>query len=209
MKVITVNKCLSCGAPIDVDCEKCPYCGTITPYGEEKFREREAHKKEDERKKALENLPAMKFVASSFVAVLYVVTGGLYSVYWYAMRMKPLNSLGTKTKLPAWLVAIFAVLYAGIFLLPPEISEYIVSGIDEETAYTVFDIMLALVILSSGWLAFMARRVLQEYASNLMDRTQAVNVIAPSSVLLILFGAGYLQSQLNRMIRMNLFSPKI
>ena len=209
MKVIAVNKCLSCGAPIEVDCEKCPYCGTITPYGEEKFRERESHKKEDERKKALENLPAMKFVANSFVAVLYVFTMGLYSVYWYAMRLKPLNSLGTKTKLPAWLVAVFAVLYTGLFLLPPEISEYIVSGVDEESALTVFDVVLSLVILSSGWLAFIARKILQEHAANFMEKSQAVNSVAPSSVMLIFFGAGYLQIQVNKMIKMNMFSPQV
>ena len=130
-------------------------------------------------------------------------------MYWYAVRMKPLNSLGAKNKIPAWLVAIFAVLYAGIFLLPPEMSEYAVSGIDEETAYTVFDIVLALVILSSGWLAFMTRKILQEYAAGFMDKSQAVNAIAPSSVMLILFGAGYLQIQVNKMIRMNMFSPQV
>ncbi|MBR4195580.1 MAG: hypothetical protein IKQ95_02575 [Synergistaceae bacterium] len=204
-----MNKCHSCGAPLEISCEKCPYCGTVTPYGEEKFRERESQKKDDERRKALENLPAMKFVAMSFIAVLYIFTLGLYSVCWYALRMKPLNSLSTKTKLPAWLVAVFAILYAGLFLMPPEISEYIVSGVDEETAYTVFDIVLALVILSSGWLAFITRKILQEHAANFMEKSQAVNVIAPSGVMLILFGAGYLQSQVNRMIKINMFSPQV
>ena len=202
-------KCTSCGAPLEISCEKCPYCGTVTPYGEEKFRERESKKKDDERKKALEKLPAMKFVASSFVAVLYVFTMGLYSVYWYAMRLKPLNSLATKSKLPAWLVALFAVLYAGLFLLPPEITEYIVSGIDEESAYTVFDIVLALVMLSSVWLAFIVRKILQEHAANFMEKSQAVNTIAPSSVMMILFGAAYLQIQVNKMIKMNMCSAKI
>ena len=200
-------KCKACGAPVEAGTEKCPYCGTLTDYGEEKFRERESRKKDDERKKALENLPAMKHVSLAFVALLYVATGGLYSVYWYAMRLKGLNGLGTKAKVPAWLVAVFALVYMGACLLPQyDWTEY---GITEEMYETVGNYALALVLLASGWLAFMARRVLQEYASNLMDRTQAVNVIAPSSVLLILFGAGYLQSQLNRMIRMNLFSPKI
>ena len=204
-----MNKCTSCGAPLEISCEKCPYCGTVTPYGEEKFRERESKLRDDDRKKALENLPAMKFVASSFVAVLYIFTMGLYSVYWYAMRLKPLNSLGTKSKIPAWLVAVFAVMYAGLFLLPPEITEYIVSGIDEESAYTVFDVVLSLVILSSGWLAFITRKILQEHAANFMEKSQAVNAVAPSAVMLILFGAGYLQIQVNKMIKMNMFSPKI
>ena len=204
-----MNKCTSCGAPIEIGCEKCPYCGTVTPYGEEKFRERESKVKDDERRKALENLPAMKFVANSFVAVLYVFTIGLYSVYWYAVSLKPLNSLDTKTKLPAWLVAIFAVLYTGLFLLPPQISDYIVSGVDEESALTVFDVVLSLVILSSGWLAFIARKILQEHAAGFMEKSQAVNSVATSNVMLILFGAAYLQIQVNKMIKMDMFAPKI
>lgn len=201
------TKCKACGAPVEAGTEKCPYCGTLTDYGEEKFREREARQKEDEKRRKLENLPAMKYVSPAFVAVLYVVTVGLYSVYWYAMRMKPLNSLGTKAKIPAWLVAVFALVYMGFFFLPGyDTAEY---GLDPELSETVYGYALAGVMLASGWLAFMARRVLQEYASGLMDRTQAVNVIAPSGLMLILFGAGYLQSQINRMIRMNLFSPKI
>ena len=204
-----MNKCLSCGAPLEVGCEKCPYCGTITPYGEEKFQERESKVKDDERRKALENLPAMKFVANSFIPVLYIFTMGLYSIYWYSMKIKPLNSLGTKTKLPAWLVAVFAVLFAGVFLMPQEIADFAVSDIDEETAYTVFDIVLSLVILSSGWLAFIVRKILQEHAANFMDKSQAVQAVAPSSFMLILFGAAYLQYQVNKMIKMNMFSPRI
>ena len=204
-----MNKCTSCGAPIEIGCEKCPYCGTITPYGEEKFRERESKVKDDERRKALENLPAMKFVANSFIPVLYIFTMGLYSIYWYSMKIKPLNSLGTKTKLPAWLVAVFAVLFAGVFLMPQEIADFAVSNIDEETAYTVFDIVLSLVILSSGWLAFIVRKILQEHAANFMDKSQAVQAVAPSSFMLILFGAAYLQYQVNKMIKMNMFSPQI
>lgn len=201
-------KCTACGAPLDAGTEKCPYCGTLTQYGEEKFREREAQRKDDERKKALENLPAMKFVANAFVPVLYVFTLGLYAVYWYAMRLKPLNSLDTKLKLPAWLVGIFALLYAYVILVPAsyELTEY---GIDPETADSIFNGVLGAVIVASGWLAYITRNILQEHAAKFMDRTQAVNSIAPSNMLLLLFGAAYLQLQVNKMIRMNLFSPKI
>ena len=199
--------CKSCGAPLDEGTEKCPYCGTLTDYGKEKFRERESKKHEDERRQKLDNLPAMKYVAPGLLAVLYVVTGGIYSVYWYAMRLKLLNSLGTKAKVPAWLVGIFALVYVGLCLLPQyDLTEY---GLDAEIADNIYNYALGIVIVASGWLAFMARRVLQEYAAGFMDRTQAVSIIAPSSVLLGLFGAGYLQSQVNRMIKMNLFSPKI
>ena len=199
--------CKSCGAPLDEGTEKCPYCGTLTDYGTEKFRERESRKHEDERRQKLDNLPAMKYVSLALVAVLYVVTAGLYSVYWYAMRLKPLNSLGTKAKVQAWLVGIFALAYMAVCLLPQyDLTDY---GLDAEIADEVYNYALGIVIVASGWLAFMTRRVLQEYAAAFMDRTQAVNVIAPSSVLLVLFGPAYLQSQINRMIRMRLLAPKI
>lgn len=200
-------KCKACGAPVEAGTEKCPYCGTLTDYGEEKFRERESKKKDDERRQKLENLPAMKYVAPGLLAVLYIFTLGIYSVYWYAMRLKSLNGLGTKAKVPAWLVGIFALVYVAVCLLPQyDLTEY---GLDAEIADTVYNYALGIVIVASGWLAFMARGVLQEHAAKFMDKTQAVNIIAPSNALLVLFGAGYLQSQINRMIRMNLFSPKI
>ena len=200
-------KCKACGAPLEAGEEKCPYCGTLTDYGEEKFKERESRKKEDERRKMLENLPAMKYISMTFVALFYVVTIGIYSVYWYAMRIKPLNSLGTKTKLPAWLVGIFALLYAYVVIVPSyDLTAY---GISAEIADEVYNWVLGCVIVASGWLAYITGKILQEHAANFMDRTQAVNAIAPSNVMLILFGAGYLQSQVNRMIKMNLFSPKI
>lgn len=199
-------KCKACGAPIEIEDEKCPYCGTVTEYGEKKFRERESVKKEEERKRQLENLPAMKFVASSFVAVLYVCTLGCYAVYWYAMRLKPLNSLGTKTKIPAWLVAIFGLLTVWLFVAPVDLTAF---GISEELLDEINTYVLSGIMLASGWLAFITRRLLHEYASTLMDRNQAVNLIAPSSVMLILFGAGYLQCQVNKMIKSNLFSPQV
>ncbi|MBQ6665544.1 MAG: zinc ribbon domain-containing protein [Synergistaceae bacterium] len=206
-KGLIFMKCKACGAPIEVGEEKCPYCGTLTDYGEEKFRERESQKKEDERKKMLDNLPAMKFVAGAFIPVLYVVTLGLYSVYWYAMKLKPLNSLGTKTKLPAWLVGTFALLYSYAVIVPS--YDLTVYGISEEFAESIYNGVLGCMIVASGWLAYITRKILQEHAAKFMDRTQAVNTIAPSNMLLFLFGAAYLQSQVNRMIKMNLFSPKI
>lgn len=67
-------KCNACGAPIDAGDEKCPYCGTLTQYGEEKFREHQKIERENERKRALENLPAMKFVSNAFIPLLYIFT---------------------------------------------------------------------------------------------------------------------------------------
>ncbi len=200
-------KCSACGAPIDAGDEKCPYCGTLTQYGEEKFREHQKIERENERKRALENLPAMKFVSNAFIPLLYIFTLGCWSVYWYAMRMKQLNSLETKTKLPAWLVAVFAVLTAYMIIVPS--YDLTALGLSEELAESIYNGVVGCVVVASGWLAFIARGILQEHAAKFMDKTQAVNTIAPSNVMLILFGAAYLQFQVNKMIKMNLFSPKI
>ena len=200
-------KCKACGAPLEVNDEKCKYCGTITPYGEEKFRERETLKQESERRKEIENLPQMKYVSLGFLVTAYIFTAGLYSVYWYAMRMKPLNSLDTQTKLPAWLTGIFALLSVVFFMVQPDtISEF---GLSEENAETVFNVLLSLVILVSVWAAFTVKKILQEYASNFVAKNTAVQIVAASNVLLILFGAAYLQSEVNKMIKLNMFAPKI
>lgn len=200
-------KCKACGAPLEVNDEKCKYCGTITPYGEEKFRERETLKQESERRKEIENLPQMKYVSLGFLVTAYIFTAGLYSVYWYAMRMKPLNSLDTQTKLPAWLTGIFALLSVVFFMVQPDtITEY---GLSEENAETVFNVLLSLVILVSVWAAFTVKKILQEYASNFVGKNTAVQIVAASNVLLILFGAAYLQSEVNKMIKLNMFAPKI
>ncbi|MBQ9388881.1 MAG: hypothetical protein IJU07_01745 [Synergistaceae bacterium] len=200
-------KCKACGAPLEVNDEKCKYCGTITPYGEEKFRERETLKQESERRKEIENLPQMKYVSLGFLVTAYIFTAGLYSVYWYAIRMKPLNSLDTQTKLPAWLTGIFALLSVVFFMVQPDtITEY---GLSEENAETVFNVLLSLVILVSVWAAFTVKKILQEYASNFVGKNTAVQIVAASNVLLILFGAAYLQSEVNKMIKLNMFAPKI
>lgn len=200
-------KCKACGAPLELDDEKCKYCGTITPYGEEKFRERETLKQENERRKGLENLPQMKYVPAGFLVTAYIFTVGLYSVYWYAMRMKPLNSLGTQAKLPAWLTGIFALLSVVFFMVQPDsLSEY---GLSAENAETVVNVILSLEILVSAWLAFTVKKILQEHAANFVGKNTAVQIAAASNVMLILFGAAYLQLQVNKMIKMNMFAPKI
>ncbi len=200
-------KCKACGAPIEAIDEKCPYCGTMTQYGEDKFREREKQKQEDERRKELDNLPPMKYVSGTFIPVLYVFTLGLWSPYWYAMRMKHLNSLDTDSKLPAWAVGIFALLCAAMFILPSyDLTEY---GLSAEMSEAVYNTVVGCVMVLSGWLAFITRRILQEHAAKFMDRTAAIHTIAPSNVMLILFGPAYLQYSVNRMIFMKMFAPKI
>ncbi len=198
-------KCESCGAPLEQGMERCPYCGTLVPVDEKVLEAREQR----ERKRKLENLPQMKFVPGAMLVLLYVITCGLYAVYWYAMRMKDLNNLNADSdnknlKVPAWLVAVFAIAYIAVFMFSdsstePEVNEF----------QDLFNIALGVVIVASGWLAFKIRVILQNYASKYLDKAVAVQSIAPSGVLLFLFGAAYLQTQINKMIGMEILAPKI
>ncbi|MBQ7214729.1 MAG: hypothetical protein IJS39_01960 [Synergistaceae bacterium] len=52
-------------------------------------------------------------------------------------------------------------------------------------------------------------RILLEYAAKFMEADIAVESIAPSGVKLALFGAVYLQSCVNKMIKMKILSPKL
>ena len=202
-----IMKCNACGAPLEAGQEKCTYCGTLTPYGEEKFKQREAQKIEAERQQRLDSLPAMKFVPASATVLLYIFTGTFYSPYWYAVRMKSLNSLGTKAKLQAWAVGVFAVLMFATFMLPS--YDLTASGISEELSENIYNTVLSLLILVSGWLAYSVKNILQEHAAQFIGKTNAVQSIANSNLMLILFGPAYLQLQVNKMIKMNMFAPKI
>ena len=205
-------KCESCGAPLEQGMERCPYCGTLVPVDEKLLEE----KAKRERKRKLENLPQMKYVPGAMLAVLYVFTAGLYAIYWYAMRMKDLNNLNSDNKslkVPAWLVAIFALSFIAVFMLCNAQGDYSAGMADIETEASIlqdyFNYALAIAILASGWLAFRVRSILQSYAANYIDKAVAVQTIAPSGVMLCLFGAAYLQMQINKMIGMEILAPKI
>ena len=185
--------------------ERCPYCGTLVPVDEKVLEARERR----ERKRKLENLPQMKLVPGAMLVLLYVITCGLYAVYWYAMRMKDLNNLNADSdnknfKVPAWLVAVFAIAYIAVFMFSGESTEPEVNEFQD-----LFNIALGVVIVASGWLAFKIRAILQNYAAKYLDKAVAVQSIAPSGVLLSLFGAAYLQTQINKMIGMEILAPKI
>lgn len=197
-------KCEGCGAPLDEGMERCPYCGTLVPVDESRLK----LKQQEERLKKLEGLARMKYVPSSFLVIAYIFTAGLYSVYWYAMRIKDINNLDPdyNVKLPAWGVAIFGLLCCAQFLTE-EIG--IAFGLSLEQSDSVLNVIVALVILTSVWLAFRVRRIFQNYAAKYLDKAVAVGSVASSGVMLILFGAAYLQSQVNKMISMEILAPKI
>ncbi|MBQ7154053.1 MAG: zinc ribbon domain-containing protein [Synergistaceae bacterium] len=197
--------CKHCGAPIEANDEVCQYCGKLTDYGEHMLEERRIQEQEDERRRALENLPVMKYVSVLFAAVIYIFTACGYSVWWYAMRIAPLNALGTKKKFPVWALLILAVSWAGMILLPGGN----IQGLPEELSGEIYNYAFGVAFVASIFLAFSVRGMLQEYASGLMEKTLAVNTIAPSGIMLILFGPLYLQHSINKMIAMKLLAPKI
>ena len=200
------HTCVNCGAPLEAGAEKCPYCGTVTPYGESLLEEKRTQQREQERKRMLENLPKIKFVSLPFIILVYIFTFFGYAPYWYATRMKTLNSLESDSKLPKWAVAVYALLWAVMVIVPGSESEI---GISEAISQQIFNISLGLAMTLSVWLAFITRNILQAHASNYMNRNDAVNTIAPSGVMLIIFGPLYLQTQINRMLKMELLAPKI
>ena len=198
--------CVNCGAPLEADAEKCPYCGTVTQYGEANIEEKKKHEREQERKKILDNLPKIKFVGLPFMICVYIFTFFGYAPYWYATRMQTLNSLESDSKLPKWAVAVYALLWAVMIIVPGYEADI---GITESISQQIFNISLGLAMTLSVWLAFITRNILQAHASNFMERNAAVNTIASSGVMLVLFGPLYLQVQVNRMLRMEMLAPKI
>lgn len=198
--------CVNCGAPLEAGAEKCPYCGTVTPYGESMLEEKRTQQREQERKRMLENLPKIKFVSLPFMILVYIFTFFGYAPYWYATRMKTLNSLESDSKLPKWAIAVYAMLWCVMVIVPGSESDI---GITEAISQQIFNISLGLAMTISVWLAFITRKILQAHASNYMEGNDAVNTIAPSGVMLILFGPLYLQTQINKMLKIELLAPKI
>lgn len=200
------HTCINCGAPLEAGTEKCPYCGTITKYGESHLEEKLNHQREQERRKILENLPKIKFVSLPFMILVYIFTFFGYAPYWYATRMNTLNSLESESKLPKWAVGVYALLWAVMVIVPGYEADI---GISESLSQQIFNVSLGLAMTLSVWLAFITRNILQAHASKFMERNAVVQIIASSGVMLVLFGPLYIQTQVNRMLKMEMLAPKI
>ena len=112
-------------------------------------------------------------------------------------------------KLPAWLVGVFALSFVSVFCAE-SIQEWAgYAGLIVEDILDISSTALGVAAVASGWLAFRVRDILQAHASQYMEKAVAVRTIAPSSGMLLLFGPAYLQSQINKMIAMELLTPKI
>ena len=200
------HTCVNCGAPLEAGAEKCPYCGTLTKYGEAHVEEKLNQQREQERRKILENLPKIKYVSLPFMILVYIFTFFGYAPYWYATRMNTLNSLESDSKLPKWAVGVYALLWAVMVIVPGWEGDI---GITESISQQIFSVSLGLAMTLSVWLAFITRNILQAHASKFMNRNDAVHTIASSGTMLILFGPLYLQTQVNRMLKMEMLAPKI
>lgn len=163
----------------------------------------EEHRRQEEeaaRRQALDNLPKMKHVSVAFAVFLQIITIGGYAAYWYATRIQSLNALGTSKKFPAWCAGILGLAWCAMILLP---------GGGNAAGQELFNYASGIVFVASIYLAFSVRGMLQEYASGFMERSVAVATVAPSGMMLVLFGPLYLQACVNRMIAMRYLAPKI
>ncbi|MBQ9582514.1 MAG: DUF4234 domain-containing protein [Synergistaceae bacterium] len=161
---------------------------------EKTLTENENLKREAEYRKKLNNLVKIKYASTAFVLFLSVFTIGLYSIYWYGTRSGDLNKLNPECQLPAW--------GAGVYLASWIYMMFIQSD----------DVQPIIMLASSifyWWLAFRVRKILRLYASKNISGSVVARYIAPSAVWTFLFGSIYLQSQINKMIQMEILAPKV
>ena len=197
-------KCQNCGAPINPNDEVCEYCGTMTQYGMNMLQERKRLEQEEQHRHALENLPKIKYVSILFVIAMCILTLGCYAPYWYATRITALKYLTDSKKFPVWAVIAFVIAWGLVVILPADEEEN-----TSELLQTVNSIAIWSALIMSVYLAFVVRKILQEYAVKFMDTDIAAESVAPSAVKVILFGAVYLQHCVNKMIKMKILAPKI
>lgn len=131
--------CPFCENIIDADTYKCPFCGSL-------FTEPE--------------LPDVKFQEFRIYLALTILTGGLFSIFWFIINAKPLTKLTTNkkdsVKLNIWLIlliVLFIMYYLGIFkyFIPP----------------------LILLILIN--LTYRTLKIIQKYTKQTYDVTPEIN----------------------------------
>lgn len=195
--------CQNCGAPLKAEDEVCEYCGTMTQYGTAMLQERKRLEQEEIRRHALENLPKIKYVSVPFVAAACILTLGCYAPYWYATRIAALKSLIPDKKFPVWAVIAFVLAWGLVVILPSseENPSELLQWANNGAVWAA--------LIASVYLAFTVRKILQEYAAKFMQADIAVESVAPSALKALIFGAIYLQSCVNKMIKMKILAPKI
>ena len=194
--------CQHCGAPLENGLELCPFCGSPTPYEATLLDEKIRRKQEAQRKKMLDGLSSMKHVSGFSLPFLYIVTMGLYGPLWYLMRVGALNRLTSSKKLPLLPALLHLAAFLGLWILP-----------NMEPAPEYFDLLyrccFSTTFFLSIWLALRVRGMLQSHAAQYLEKSVAVRAIAPSVVLLVLLGPLYLQTQVNKMMSMELLTASV
>ena len=193
--------CRHCGAALPIGAERCEYCGAATPHAAENL---EAILREKRRK----GLLSMKRVSGGMLFFLYFFTFGLYGSIWHVLRNKSLNRLAPNIQIPFWAACLQLALHLGGFLIPQS-SVGQALGLSEEDVNDCFTLLSLAAFILSIWLCFKARSILQLYASRYLEKSVVVLSIAPSGLMIFLFGPLYLQGQINRMIAMELLNPEL
>ena len=193
--------CRHCGAALPIGAERCEYCGAATPHAAENL---EAILREKRRK----GLLSMKGVSGGMLFFLYFFTFGVYGSVWHVLRNKSLNRLAPNIQIPFWAACLQLALHLG-WILIPQSSVGQALGLSEEDVQNCFTLLSLAAFILSVWLSFKARSILQLYASRYLEKSVVVLSIAPSGLMTFLFGPLYLQSQINRMIAMELLDPDL
>ncbi len=193
--------CKHCGAALPVGAARCEYCGAATPHAAGNL---EAILRERRR----EGLLSMKRVSGGMLFLLYFFTFGLYGSIWHVLRNKSLNRLAPNIQIPLWAACLQLALHLG-WILIPQSSVGQALGLSEEDVNDCFTLLSLAAFILSIWLCFKARSILQLYASRYLEKSVAVLSIAPSGLMIFLFGPLYLQGQINRMIAMELLDPDL
>lgn len=194
--------CMHCGAVLPVRAERCEYCGAATPYAKANLEEKLRQEKKD-------SLKSMKRVSGGMLLFLYFFSLGFYSCVWYILRSKSLNRLApNKIRLPLWAACLYMFFIVSWFFLPQDFVRFGL-GLSAEAIDNYFTLALLLSFVLSLWLAFRVRSILQIYASQYLEKSVVVLSIASSGLMMILFGALYLQFQINKMISMELLNPDL
>ncbi len=191
--------CKNCGAPLTPDDEKCPYCGSYIERGPAEIAKRQRIKQESIRRERLDSLPKMKYIQIIFIVLANIITLGFYAIYWYAVRRNTFNTLTKDYKFPDLGLVIHVIALILFYLSNNE---------------SIYSIALPVSWLSGIYTAFQVKNILRSYALKNIDLINSgsiniINLVAPSNILLILFGSIYLQAAINKMIKLELFKPEV
>ena len=191
--------CKNCGAPLTPDDEKCPYCGSYIERSSAEIAKRQQIKQESIRRERLDSLPKMKYIQIIFIVLANIITLGFYAIYWYAVRRNTFNTLTKDYKFPDLGLVIHVIALILFYLSNNE---------------SIYSIALPVSWLSGIYTAFQVKNILRSYALKNIDLINSgsiniINLVAPSNILLILFGSIYLQAAINKMIKLELFKPEV